>query len=99
MEILEYANNYWIEMHLEGKEVPPHLHYKHMRYTLLIDFLSKYFTEITALEIVDGELYFCVKMIKEEGFKFLADMNAEAQAFYGDSGPYIGIKFSINKEV
>lgn len=98
MEILQYANNYWIEMSIKGKEVPPHLHYKHMRYTLLIDFLNKYFTEITALEILEGKLYFNVQTIKAEGFKFLDTMNAEARAFNGDLGPYIGINFSINKE-
>ena len=99
MEILNYANNYWIEMPFKGKEVPPHLHYKCKRYTLLIDFLNKYFTEITALEIVNGELYFSVQKITTEGFKFLVDVEAEAQAFNGDLGPYIGIKFNINKEV
>lgn len=98
MEILQYANNYWIEMTLKGKEVPPHLHYKHKRYTLLLDFLNKYFTEITALEILEGKLYFSVQTIKAEGFKFLVDVKAEAQAFNGDLGPYIGIKFNINKE-
>ena len=98
MNILQYANNYWVEMSIKSKEIPPHLHYKHKRYTLLIDFLNKYFTEITALEIMNGELYFSVQKITTEGFKFLIDVKAEAQTFSGDLGPYIGIKFRINKE-
>lgn len=98
MEILQYANNYWVETPIKSKEIPPHLHYKRKRYILLIDFLNKYFTEITALEVLEGKLYFSVQTIKAEGFKFLDTMNAEARAFNGDLGPYIGINFSINKE-